>query len=154
MEAGGKPGWNWLPWAGFALSVIAFLSYFAFFVEFPSTRNFPWANLLLFAIAAGLLAVGMRRAFRRPQSYRGRIAGPILLGLGIALFGFFCFNVFYFLRQLPPSEGAPRVGQRAPDFTLPDKDGNPVTLSKVLEPGAGGADRVNGVILVFYRGYW
>src|SRR5713226_9679451 len=76
MATDAKPGWNWLLWAGFVLSVIAFLSYFAFFVEFPSTRNFPWANLLLFAIAAGLLAAGIRRAFRRPQSYRGQDIWP------------------------------------------------------------------------------
>ncbi len=34
------------------------------------------------------------------------------------------------------------VGDRAPDFTLPDTDGNPVTLSKLLEKGP--------VILAFY----
>jgi peroxiredoxin len=58
------------------------------------------------------------------------------------------------MRQLLPSEGAPRVGQKAPDFTLPDQDGTPVTLSKLLGPGAGGRDRVNGVALIFYRGFW
>ncbi len=34
------------------------------------------------------------------------------------------------------------VGDRAPDFTLPDTDGKPVTLSKLLEGGP--------VILAFY----
>ena len=34
------------------------------------------------------------------------------------------------------------VGDRAPDFTLPDTDGNQVTLSKLLERGP--------VILAFY----
>jgi len=34
------------------------------------------------------------------------------------------------------------VGDRAPDFTLPDQDGKPVTLSKALERGP--------VILAFY----
>jgi len=149
-----KRRWNISVWAGFLVVLSAIVTYLLVFLRFPSTRDFPWATLLIFAAGLALIVRGVRRAFREPQSYRGRIAGPILLGLGIALFGFFCFNVFYFLRQLPPSEGAPRVGQRAPDFTLPDKDGNPVTLSKVLEPGAGGADRVNGVVLVFYRGYW
>lgn len=35
-----------------------------------------------------------------------------------------------------------KVGDRAPDFTLPDTDGKPVTLSKLLEKGP--------VILAFY----
>ncbi len=153
MEAGGKPGWNWLPWAGFALSVIAFLSYFAFFVEFPSTRNFPWANLLLFAIAAGLLAVGMRRAFRRPQSYRGRIFGPILAGLSTMILGFFVFAIFVAARHLPASAAAPRVGATAPEFTLTDSDNRPVSLANLLTQPVGGA-APKGVMLVFYRGYW
>jgi peroxiredoxin Q/BCP len=35
-----------------------------------------------------------------------------------------------------------KVGDRAPDFTLPDTDGHPVTLSKLLARGP--------VILAFY----
>lgn len=35
-----------------------------------------------------------------------------------------------------------KVGDRAPDFTLPDTEGRPVTLSKLLENGP--------VILAFY----
>lgn len=38
--------------------------------------------------------------------------------------------------------GALKVGDQAPDFTLPDTDGNPVTLSKLLAEGP--------VILAFY----
>ncbi len=37
---------------------------------------------------------------------------------------------------------AVKVGDRAPDFTLPDTEGTPVTLSKLLEGGP--------VILAFY----
>lgn len=35
-----------------------------------------------------------------------------------------------------------KVGDKAPDFTLPDTDGKPVTLSKMLQKGP--------VILAFY----
>ena len=35
-----------------------------------------------------------------------------------------------------------KLGDRAPDFTLPDTEGRPVTLSKLLESGP--------VILAFY----
>jgi hypothetical protein len=146
-------GWNWLLWAGFVLSVIAFLSYFSFFVEFSSTRNFPWANLLLFAIATGLLAVGIRRAFRRPQAYRGKIFGPILAGLSGLILGFFVFAIFVFARHMPASAAAPHIGAKAPDFTLTDSDNKPVSLANLLTQPVGGA-APKGVMLVFYRGYW
>jgi len=38
--------------------------------------------------------------------------------------------------------GALKVGDKAPDFTLPDTEGKPVTLSKALEKGP--------VILLFF----
>jgi cytochrome oxidase Cu insertion factor (SCO1/SenC/PrrC family) len=61
--------------------------------------------------------------------------------------------------QLPPSKGAPKAGQKAPDFTLPDSTGRPVTLS-TLRAGAptvdGSTAEIRGqwVLLIFYRGYW
>ena len=39
-----------------------------------------------------------------------------------------------------------RVGQRAPDFTLPNTDGNPVALATLLAKGP--------VVLSFFRGRW
>ena len=62
---------NWHIWAGFLLSIIAFLSYGLFFVNFPITRDVPWANLILFLIAASLLFVGIRRAFAPDRSPPG-----------------------------------------------------------------------------------
>jgi len=46
---------NWPLWAGFLLALLASFSYFAFFVQFPATRDFPWVNLALFVLAAMLL---------------------------------------------------------------------------------------------------
>jgi len=43
---------NWQIWTGFVLSIFAFLSYPLVFVNWAATRDFPWANLLLFAMAA------------------------------------------------------------------------------------------------------
>src|SRR2546427_12195033 len=48
---------NWQIWTGFLLSIFAFLSYPLVFVNWAVTRDFPWANLLLFAIAALLLFI-------------------------------------------------------------------------------------------------
>ncbi len=49
------------------------------------------------------------------------------------------------LAKKMPSPGL-KVGELAPDFTLPDAQGNPVTLSDALDDGP--------VILAFYRGAW
>jgi len=56
-------------------------------------------------------------------------------------------------RQLPSAADAPKVGEKAPDFTLPDSHGKPVRLYSLLEQPSGG---VPGpwVVLIFYRGYW
>src|SRR6266699_3977591 len=54
---------NWQTWAGFILSLVAGFSYPLVFVQWPITREFPWANLLLFAIAIVLLFLGHREFF-------------------------------------------------------------------------------------------
>ena len=107
-----KRNWNWPIWVGFFVALGGLFSY-EFFVRFPITRDFPWANLLLFGIGAVLLLVGLFRAFGRPQLYRGKILGPMLAVLGILMLGFFSYVMFYELRQVPPSTGAPRVGEKS-----------------------------------------
>lgn len=61
--------------------------------------------------------------------------------------------------QLPPSKGAPKAGHKAPDFTLPDSTGRPVTLSTLragtpVVDGSTAEIRGQWVLLIFYRGYW
>lgn len=57
--------------------------------------------------------------------------------------------------QLPPlPQNTPKVGDKAPDFTLPDTTSKTVKLSEVLaEPGPKG-QKGSWVLLIFYRGYW
>jgi len=142
-----KRSWNAPIWIGFVVLVLGLFSY-PFLFRFPSTRDVPWVTFVAIAVAAPLLAVGLVRAFREPQRYRGRLGGTIAAVLAIGLTGFFLYATFVGARKVPPSKGAPQVGSRAPDFTLPDQDGNPVTLSKVL------AEKPAAVVLVFYRGFW
>jgi drug/metabolite transporter (DMT)-like permease len=147
--------WNWHLWAGFLLCLAAFVSYPFVFAKYPITRDVPWANFLLFAVGGVLLVVGLQRAFGRPQQYRGKITGPILGVISLAALGFFCYLVFYMTKQLPPPSTALQVGQKAPEFVLPDIDNNPVALSSLLTtPLPGSQTAPKGVLLVFYRGYW
>jgi len=155
------PKLNWPLWAGFLLSLIAFLSYPFVFVWFPATRDFPWANLALFALAIVLLIIGLRRAFAagRPHPKRSKIAGAVLTTLSVLVLAFFIVTFFVVGRQLPASQGAPQVGQKAPDFTLSDTNDRPVSLASLLQPAAANTGTPapktpRGVLLIFYRGYW
>jgi len=144
---------NWPMWAGLLLSVVAFVSYFFVFVRFPVTRDFPWASLLLFGAAAALLLVGLRRAFAPERRLPSKVAGLVAATLSVAIFGFFVFSTFIMARWMPAAQGAPRVGQKAPEFSLPDTDGRHVSLSELLSTPINGK-APKGVLLVFYRGYW
>ncbi|MCL6565857.1 MAG: redoxin domain-containing protein [Acidobacteriia bacterium] len=75
------------------------------------------------------------------NKYTG-MAVTVLLGVLVAVAA---------AQQLPPSTNAPRVGDKAPDFTLPDTNGHLVKLSDLLKTADG---KGQWVLLVFYRGYW
>ena len=144
---------NWQIWAGFVLTFAGLISYPLFFVKFPVTRDFPWANLVLIVIALILLAIGVRRAFGPESRLRSKVVGSVLALVSIAAMGLFVFGIFVLARQLPGSSGAPRVSQRAPDFSLVDTTGRTVTLAELLSSQVKGK-ATKGVLLVFYRGYW
>ena len=142
---------NWPLWSGFFLSPIAFLSYPFVFERWPVTRDFPWVNLLLFGLSALLLVIGLRRAFAPGPLRWLRIAsGLVATTLAVAIFANFAMGVFVHARHLPASARAPRVGERAPDFTLPDESGTPISLAALLSPTpVAGAPAAKGVLLVF-----
>jgi AhpC/TSA family len=146
MSTSAKKSWNWSLLIGFLFVLAGFFSY-TFFAQFPITRDFPWANLLLFAAGGILLVLGLFRAFGKAKVYRGKIFGLILAALGMLMFGFFSYVFFYQLRQVPPSTGAPRVGQEAPEFRLSDQDGKDVSLRDLVTGS-------KAVALIFYRGFW
>ncbi len=162
-----KRSWNANVWAGFILVLAGAISYPLFFARFPVTRDVPWASLVIIALALILLGVGITRAFRRPDAYRGKIFGSILGVMAVALSVFFWYGVFFGTREAAVSRGTPQVGQVAPDFTLPDSRNVPVNLSGTLHSTfvPTGSLNIIGIppftfpptaatVLIFYRGYW
>ena len=144
---------NWPIWAGFILSLVAAFSYPFVFVRWPITREFPWANLVLFAIALVLLFLGLRRAFKPDKRIVSKIFSSFAAAFGVLLLAALLFMFFVMGSWLPKSAGAPQVGQKAPAFTLSDSNDKPVTLAELLtEPINNKSPR--GVLLIFYRGYW
>ncbi|MGQ0762567.1 MAG: hypothetical protein ACT4OT_11230 [Acidobacteriota bacterium] len=144
---------NWPLWTGFLLTFFAFVSYPFLFIEWPITRDFPWLNLLLFVIALVLLFVGIRRAFMPERRVISKIVAPILATISMLVLAFFIFIVFIQSRWLPASQAAPAVGQKAPEFTLTDTNGQPVTLATLLSQPINNKPP-KGVLLIFFRGYW
>jgi hypothetical protein len=142
-----KRKWNWPIWVGFLVVAAGLVSYPLWLIDHPITRDFPWVNLILFVAGVGLIGTGLVRAFRKPQAYRGRIAGPVVALLSLAGIFVFCYGLFVVARQLPASAAAPHVGQRAPDFVLHDQDAKPVALADLLSGS-------KAALLIFYRGYW
>ncbi|HVG92244.1 MAG TPA: hypothetical protein VNB54_12205 [Alphaproteobacteria bacterium] len=137
----------------------------------PGPRVVPWVSLALGIAALICAALGMMRAFRQPQIYKGKVSSSILGVVILAICGLFAFASLR-SRALPSPEGAPQVGQKAPDFTLADTSGNKVSLGQLL--GKAGTSTLasanttgqttpvsmsaaappKAVLLVFYRGYW
>ena len=144
---------NWQLWAGFVLTLFSFLSYPFLFIDYPLLRDFPWLNLVLFALALVLLIVGLRRAFRPGRNAISKVSGIVVATLGVLIIAFFVFVAFIEARRLPASAGAPQVGQIAPGFSLTDINNKPVALTDLLTQPINNKP-AKGVLLIFYRGYW
>jgi hypothetical protein len=150
--------WNWRLWVGFVVSLVALLAYPTYIMRVSLIRTIFWPSVLLFLVAAMLLVSGLRRVSSEPQSYRGKISGPILTTLSVlifALFGFFNYSVF---KNFPAANNAPKVGQRAPEFTLVDANGKSFSLAQLrstpMAESTGSSRPAKGVLVFFYRGYW
>jgi hypothetical protein len=144
---------NWQIWAGFLLSLIASFSYPFLFINWAVTRDFPWVNFLLYALALVFLFLGIRRAFTPGKRTITKIASSIAAALGVLLLGLFIFSYFFVGKWLPASTNAPQIGAKAPDFTLPDTNNKPVSLTELLTQPINNKPP-KGVLLIFYRGYW
>ncbi len=139
-------------WLGLILAIVALLSQGLFFVKVPGQNALPWLSLALATVAVILVLVGVKRAFFQPQLYRGKIAGSIIAVISLLLFAVTVFG-FVTARKIPGTTGVPQVGQKAPDFTLADTNGQNISLAQLLSTPVGNA-HPKAVLLVFYRGYW
>ena len=146
---------NWDLWLGFLLALGAPLCNAAFFVNPPGQRAIPWLSVLLAGVALIFLVRGLQRAFGQPKVYRGKILNSILALVSLLLVGVAIFS-FFQARAIPASAGAPKVGQKAPDFTLADTSGQRVSLAQLFTPAADDSQAIppKAVLLIFYRGYW
>src|SRR5215475_1439111 len=120
---------NWRIWVGFLISLSVIPAYAGLFSRYPVTRNVPWASWLMVVLALWLLWTGVRRAYTNSQEYRGKILGTVFGVLALLIAALFGLGTMYFSRQLPASAGAPQIGAKAPEFTLPDANGKMVSLS-------------------------
>ncbi|MGH9512172.1 MAG: hypothetical protein ACRD2U_08540 [Terriglobales bacterium] len=145
---------NWPVFAGFLFALAAMLSNIAFFANIPAQNAIPWISLVLALVAVIFLIKGMLGTFRQPRLYRSRILSSITAVFSLMLVGVSFFSFFH-ARALPRSAGAPQVGQKAPDFTLADTSGRPVSLDQLFEASADTQGvPPKALMLVFYRGYW
>jgi hypothetical protein len=139
-------------WLGLLFTVLGVLSNGLYFVGFPAVAV-VWISLAFPVIGLFFLLIGLRQAVQQPNLYRGKIWRWIVTGLS-ALVLLASVAFFLIARRLPvASVASPQVGQRVPDFTLPDSDGHPASLSQLLA-GSGKDAAPKSVLLVFYRGYW
>lgn len=150
-----KPkAWNWRLWVGFVICFIAPFGYFSLFDRVPFAF---WISVVDFAIGIALLVGGLRRAFATPESYRGKVAGPILATLSLLVIGLFSFGTYKMHQAYPAARNAPRIGDKAPAFSLLDSNSRPVALASLLSQSSQSSSQTSaqrGILLVFYRGYW
>jgi hypothetical protein len=171
---------NWAPWIALLLALAAFLSNAGFFLGLPGQRAIPWLSVALAIAALVCAALGIMRAFRHSELYGGKISSSILGVLSLLICGLVAVASIT-SRAMPAATNAPQVGQKAPDFTLADTNGNKVSLGELLgkadttvlasasnssgQTPSGGMNTATPVglstatppkaaLLVFYRGYW
>ena len=127
---------DWPALVSVLLSLAAIAGYIAL-LRVPSVRNHPELYLVAFAIATVIAGVATWRAARWPN----------FVALGLSVLLLILGGVFNFvLAKIPATPTVLRVGEPAPDFTLPDASGAPVSLASFRER--------TPIVLVFYRGYW
>lgn len=123
-----------------ALSVlicVAAIVVYTQFLRVAAVRNNPEGYVAAFAIAATVAGLAVALA-RRWYTWTALALSLVLFVAGGA------FN-FVFAR-IPTTQTTLEIGERAPDFSLADAAGRPVTLAEYRGK--------KPVVMVFYRGHW
>jgi heme/copper-type cytochrome/quinol oxidase subunit 2 len=154
MAGIGKTRRNFMPWVALVFAILSLACNVALFVGSPQQAVLPWLSIFFAVVALFFLVVGLTRAFDRQKIYGGKT-----LSIVVSVFTLIIVSFIGFLsirtRELPSAASAPQVGQRAPDFTLTDTSGKPVSLGQLVEVSPfSHAAAPKAVLLIFYRGYW
>ncbi|HET9837157.1 MAG TPA: hypothetical protein VFR84_02910 [Candidatus Angelobacter sp.] len=144
---------NSAPWLAFLFTLVAIILNGLTFLTLRGTQVVLWLSFLAGLIAAVYGIVGIGRAFGRSRVFSGKVSSLIFGVLALLVCGLMVF-IWYHARALPASAGAPQVGQKVPDFTLPDTQGRNVSLTQLLGHADPGGAAPKAVLLIFYRGYW
>lgn len=140
------------PWMGLLLTVLGALSNWLPFTGFPAAPV-PWISLLLSLIGFVVVLFGLWQVFGQSTVYKGKLSSALATGFSL-LFLAGAIVFFWSARHIPrESAAAPQVGQRVPDFTLPDSTGHSVSLTQLFS-GSASKEPPKALLLVFYRGYW
>lgn len=141
------------PWMGLLLTALGALSNGLPFIGFPAAPV-PWISLLLSLTGFVVVLIGLWKAFRPSTIYKGKISACIAAALSL-LFMASSIAFFWGARHIPAeSANAPQIGQRVPDFMLPDSAGHSLSLTQLLSGSSAGKKPPKALLLVFYRGYW
>lgn len=107
------------------------------FLDHPLIRSTGWPLFLL----AGIGAISGAFYGRWDERAWVRVCGFANIAL------LTIFTIWFFWVAALPAPAAKALSiDRAPDFTLPDQNGRPITLSNIYSS--------QSVLLVFYRGLW
>jgi len=138
-------------WWGLIIVLLAVASNFLYWLRVPQ-RLIPWINLILPAIGLLLIIIGLKRLWPSGRLW-AKILGIVVTLVSATVFAFSVW-LFVHVRDVPGPAGAPKVGQKVPDFSLADTSGRSVSLTELLTNPMENASRPKAVLLIFYRGYW
>jgi hypothetical protein len=136
----------WVPLVSAAVALLFGLAPYALLSasgKLPAgLRDDPWPLELVAVVATAATLALLVVAFRQKRARIATSVFALLATLSTATFLALVHVISYEL-PAPPAELA--IGSPAPDFTLPDETGRPVTLASV---------HGHPTLLVFYRGFW
>ncbi|MBD88978.1 MAG: hypothetical protein CL940_01400 [Deltaproteobacteria bacterium] len=112
--------------------------------RFAGFSENPWVLTTLMGICGVASVLG---AWRRRHTAQVLLRRTLLFGAFLAVMGNlnYAHYVYYYSHTVPDAELAPKIGERAPDFTVPDPSGGAWSL-KAFEG--------TPFLLVFYRAHW